>query len=485
MLLLFTAYQIWGTSIQEAHTQSALRTQLQQETNSQEIRHALAEESALDKLPTGPPVAAPRTSDPAEGEPIGDIRIPVIGINQVVVEGINTPDLRKGPGHYIGTPLPGESGNAAIAGHRTTYGHPFYNLDSVKVGDPIVLTTLQGIFVYDATKSFVVSPSDTSVIKNVFADMLTLTTCNPRFSASTRLIVQAELAHSQLFPNSGLHTAALHADPKSGDLAGNSNVELTDALFWGFVTVVVGAGILVAATGSGADAGRSTGWVPSACWSCSGSSSGPSARCSPPASSGHAGRATTARSLQGLRRRGRTRRRHDLPRHLPGRGRQRRDPGAPRRGPAAPAPPAPRCWPRVHFLLLSGADALASHYDTVAEVRGIPFDRSGDVTAAFADFCRAYRPELTELIATRTTQTNEVGRCTALMPGLCHIASLYDWEEPLSVLDLGTSAGLNLLFDDYSYTYRAAVGDGTRRAGAAGSAVALECSGPRRRRAPA
>jgi hypothetical protein len=131
----------------------------------------------------------------------------------------------------------------------------------------------------------------------------------------------------------------------------------------------------------------------------------------------------------------------------------------------------------VHFLLLSGAQhALASHYDTVAEVRGIPFDRSGDVTAAFADFCRAYQPELTELIATRTTQTNEVGRCTALMPGLCHIASLYDWEEPLSVLDLGTSAGLNLLFDDYSYTYRAAVGDGTRRAGAARSAVALECS---------
>ncbi len=247
VLLLFTAYQIWGTSIQEAHTQSALRTQLQQETNSQEIRHALAEESALDKLPTGPPVAAPRTSDPAEGEPIGDIRIPVIGINQVVVEGINTPDLRKGPGHYIGTPLPGQSGNAAIAGHRTTYGHPFYNLDSVKVGDPIVLTTLQGIFVYDATKSFVVSPSNTDVIKNVFADMLTLTTCNPRFSASTRLVVQAELAHSQLFPNSGLRTTARHADPKSGNLAGSSNVELTDTLFWGFVTIAVGAGILVAA----------------------------------------------------------------------------------------------------------------------------------------------------------------------------------------------------------------------------------------------
>ena len=110
----------------------------------------------------------------------------------------------QGPGHYTGTPLPGQVGNAAIAGHRTTYGHPFYNLDSVKVGDPIVLTTLQGIFVYDATKSVVVSPSDTTVLDNVIANQLTLTTCNPRFSASTRLVVQATLAHSQLFVNSGL-----------------------------------------------------------------------------------------------------------------------------------------------------------------------------------------------------------------------------------------------------------------------------------------
>src|SRR5580692_4749188 len=204
LLLLFTAYQIWGTSVQEAHTQSGLRTQLQAETNSDAVKQALAEESALDKLPTGPPVAAPTTTAPAEGEPIGDIRIPVIGLNQVVVEGTNTPDLRKGPGHYTGTPLPGQAGNAAVAGHRTTYGHPFYNLDSVKIGDPIVLTTLQGIFVYDATKTFVVLPSDTTVVDNVIADQLTLTTCNPRFSATTRLVVQAKLAHSQLFPNSSL-----------------------------------------------------------------------------------------------------------------------------------------------------------------------------------------------------------------------------------------------------------------------------------------
>ena len=247
LLLLFTAYQIWGTAVQESHTQSGLRTQLQQETNSEAVRRALAQETALDKLPTGPPQTAPRTADPAEGDPVGDIRIPVIGVNQVVVEGTNTPDLRKGPGHYIGTPLPGQAGNASVAGHRTTYGHPFYNLDSVKVGDPIVLTTIQGIFVYDTTRSFVVSPSDVSVIDNVLGNQLTLTTCNPRFSATTRLIVKATLAHSQLFPNSGLPVVKLNADPKSQDLAGNTSVGLTDALFWGFVTVLVMAGIFYAA----------------------------------------------------------------------------------------------------------------------------------------------------------------------------------------------------------------------------------------------
>ena len=247
LVLLFTAYQIWGTAIQESHTQSSLRNTLISETNDQAIRQALAEAAALDKLPTGPPVAAPHTSDPAEGEPVGDIRIPRIGINQIVVEGTNTPDLRKGPGHYVGTPLPGENGNASIAGHRTTYGHPFYNLDSVKVGDPVVLTTLQGIFVYDTTKSFVVSPSDTTVIKNAFADTLTLTTCNPRFSASTRLIVVAKLAHSQLFPNTGLPTAKGHIDPKSTDLAGSSNVELTQTLFWGALVLVLLGSVLYAA----------------------------------------------------------------------------------------------------------------------------------------------------------------------------------------------------------------------------------------------
>ncbi|HEY3844704.1 MAG TPA: class E sortase [Acidimicrobiales bacterium] len=247
VLLLFAAYQVWGTSLQEAHTQNALRTTLAKQTKNNEVKRALANATALDKLPTGPPVVAPTTAAPPEGTPIGDIRIPVIGINQVVVEGTNTNDLRQGPGHYIGTPLPGQPGNSAIAGHRTTYGHPFYNLDAVKVGDPIVLTTTQGIFVYDAVKTSVVSPSDGSVLKNAFGAFLTLTTCNPRFSASTRLVVLAKLTHSQLFPNSGLAAGKPAAKPHSGDLAGNSNGTLLSAVLWGIVCAIAGAIVLLVA----------------------------------------------------------------------------------------------------------------------------------------------------------------------------------------------------------------------------------------------
>ena len=133
----------------------------------------------------------------------------------------------------------------------------------------------------------------------------------------------------------------------------------------------------------------------------------------------------------------------------------------------------------VHFLLLSGTEhPLAEFYDTVRLVRGLSDGPppAGGVAPAFADFCRAHRAELERLIATRSTQTNEVGRCSGLLPGLCHIAAQYGWEEPLAILDLGTSAGLNLLFDDYAYTYRAAAGGALRTAGVADSPVALECT---------
>jgi sortase A len=245
ILLLFTAYQIWGTSIQESHAQNQLRKQLTSEAHHKAVVHALDSASAQNTVPTGPPVTAPHTEAPPEGSPVGEIRIPVIGLNQVLVEGTGTNDLRQGPGHYVNTPLPGQGGNAAIAGHRTTYGHPFYNLDGVKPGDPIVVTTLQGVFVYDAFKQVVVSPSDTTVIDNVFANYLTLTTCNPRFSASSRLVVVAKLAHSELFKDSGLRTVTTpHHAPQAENLAGDSGVSVGTAFVWGFFAVLVGGLVL-------------------------------------------------------------------------------------------------------------------------------------------------------------------------------------------------------------------------------------------------
>src|SRR4029077_12634193 len=106
----------------------------------------------------------PPLNVPPEGDALGIIGIPKIGVTQYVVEGVNVDDLRKGPGHYPSTQLPGHEGNSAIAGHRTTYGAPFGDLDQLAVGDEINLATLQGDFHYKVTEQLVVDPSQVSVL---------------------------------------------------------------------------------------------------------------------------------------------------------------------------------------------------------------------------------------------------------------------------------------------------------------------------------
>jgi sortase A len=258
VLLLFVAYLVWGTSLQQAHTQNVLRTTLVHKAHTTQVRDALDQTATDDKLPTGPAVIAPTTASPPEGTPVGEIRIPAIGIDQVIVSGTETQDLRQGPGHYTNTPLPGQAGNVGVAGHRTTYGHPFYNLNVLKVGDPIVLTTVQGVFVYDTMDSQVVQPSDGDILAGRTGAWVTLTTCNPRFSASTRLVVTAKLVHSELFASTPKVTTTppkpktrpkSHAPTtrQSGALAGTSNGQLLDAILWGLAVAVVGAAILLAA----------------------------------------------------------------------------------------------------------------------------------------------------------------------------------------------------------------------------------------------
>jgi len=128
------------------------------------------------------------------GDALTRIRIPAINVDVVVVEGTTSSALRAGAGHYPNTPLPCETGNVAIAGHRTTYGKPFRNVDLLKPGDDIILETPIGACTYKVARPpYVVAPNDGSVIAASPAPVLTLTTCHPKGSAKQRLIIRADL----------------------------------------------------------------------------------------------------------------------------------------------------------------------------------------------------------------------------------------------------------------------------------------------------
>ena len=126
------------------------------------------------------------------GDSLTRIKIPALNLDTVVVEGITPSALRAGAGHYPQTPLPCEGGNVSIAGHRTTYGRPFGNVDQLKPGDTIELTTPIGGCVYQVARDpFVVAPTEMSVIDPTAERSLTLTTCHPKGSAAQRLIIRA------------------------------------------------------------------------------------------------------------------------------------------------------------------------------------------------------------------------------------------------------------------------------------------------------
>jgi sortase A len=183
LVFMFVGYQLWGTGIEAAQSQQRLEN---------EFADRASFTGEIENAPTRPP--EPATI--ANGDPMALIEIPAIGVSKYVVAGVETSDLKKGPGHYPSTPFPGELGNAAIAGHRTTYGEPFRQLDELVVGDPIIVTDLLGRrFTYLVTGQQIVTPQDSWVVDTVDPTVasLTLTTCHPEFSAKQRLIVFAEL----------------------------------------------------------------------------------------------------------------------------------------------------------------------------------------------------------------------------------------------------------------------------------------------------
>jgi sortase A len=202
LLLGNVAWQLWGTGIATAHDQQRLGQQFKAAVHHQAVAPATAWRSAaVPASPSADVVAAvgASASQPtlAAGTVFGHLVIPRIGASYYVVEGVGSSQLAEGPGHYPGTAAIGAAGNVGVAGHRTTHGAPFYNLNKLKAGDPIYLTNTAGkMFTYRVTTQFVVAPSDGAVLDPTPAPTLTLTTCNPRFSAAQRLIVQATLVPS-------------------------------------------------------------------------------------------------------------------------------------------------------------------------------------------------------------------------------------------------------------------------------------------------
>jgi sortase A len=159
------------------------------------------EQRALERLPLDKDRAAflaralERRTD--AGDPVGRVLIPEVGLSKVIVEGTDGGSLRKGPGHYPETPLPGIRGTVAIAGHRTTYGAPFRDLDKLEDGDELVVEMPYGRFTYEVEREQIVDPTATWVTRRVGHDRLVLTACHPKYSAAQRIVIFARLVETE------------------------------------------------------------------------------------------------------------------------------------------------------------------------------------------------------------------------------------------------------------------------------------------------
>jgi sortase A len=177
-VLLAGGWQLWGTNAVADHATGQVTTALERDFSAHS-GHARAQ-----KRP------------PANGVGFALLSVPRFGADWVrpVVAGTDTDDLRKGVGHYDGTAMPGQVGNFAIAGHRTTWGQPFHNIDRLKKGDLILVRTATARYTYAVRSHEIVTPTDVDVIgPNREGAWLTMTACHPKYSAAKRYVVHAQL----------------------------------------------------------------------------------------------------------------------------------------------------------------------------------------------------------------------------------------------------------------------------------------------------
>jgi len=228
LMLGFVGYQLWGTGLSTAAAQASLEEQFAaslQPATPQVITtttNAIASDistTTTDERQTSITVA-PAAATPSfnPGEVVAQLQIPSIDVDFFVVSGVGVEDLRLGPGHFTDTPLPGQLGNSAIAGHRTTYGQPFHDLDQLSAGDDIIIATAYGTFTYEVNALRVVEPTEYSVVSTTdpTTATLTLTTCHPKWSAAKRLIVTAtldDLRSDPLLPDAVTQTTSVTDAP--------------------------------------------------------------------------------------------------------------------------------------------------------------------------------------------------------------------------------------------------------------------------------
>jgi sortase A len=185
VILLFLAYELWGTSFV-----------------AQRNQQALADDLNLPETPAPSPAAEPPPpmKAPPAGTPVARIEIPKIDADWIVVEGTSVEALKKGPGHFTGTAYPGEKGNVVISAHRATYGAPFARMHEVGVGDVVRVSTERGVFEYRVDEKKIVAPTELAVVQDFNDERLTLTTCEPRYSSRLRMIVVAKPIAPQVPP---------------------------------------------------------------------------------------------------------------------------------------------------------------------------------------------------------------------------------------------------------------------------------------------
>jgi sortase A len=126
------------------------------------------------------------------GDPVARLRIPALGVNEIIVNGTDTRSLKKGPGRYLKSAVPGEGELVYVAGHRTTYGAPFSRIDRLKKGDRVLVQLPYATFEYRITGHRIVEDTETSVLDSRGYEQLALQACHPRFFASHRYIAYAE-----------------------------------------------------------------------------------------------------------------------------------------------------------------------------------------------------------------------------------------------------------------------------------------------------